>query len=670
MNTDRAPAWRMVVGVLGAVWFALSCADDPGRRAFEQGMREYERGRNVRAIALLEKSLNQRPASPDNAVANYYIGLAARKLGRIERAIEAFEASRRQDPDAAKPIYALAVLYFEGGDFERAQPLFEECAQRMPADPRPLEFLARLYLQTGRIAMARRALLIALSRESGSPRILTSLALVEQAAGDSTKALFYLRQALDRDGRYAPALFNMGWWQHNIASNRTEAAVYLQQFLAVETNEARRIEARAMLAAVKSPAATAESVAVPVAAKPAPQAPESSAVPAAAPLSPPAPPTLDERLAEAKKWREQGKTEEAVALCLQLAGESERAGDRAGQRRALQQALALGFDRSAAHLAYGQYCAAQEDWTNALRSFKQAVILQRDNVQAHRALANVALRMGEYDAALVALRQVIQLQSDSPDAWWDLAVLYDEHIKMSARAVESYREFINRFPGDPRVVKAQKRVQELEPPAAPPPMTAPAAVSPPPAQSSQPAAPAMPRAVASRPSGDVRLNIRRPAVRNQQAAVQAYNRGTLYQQRGEWDQAIFYYTRALENDDTFVTAYFNLGAVYWARGDHALAKEAYRKALELEPQADAVRYNLALLHYELREWDAAIQELKTLLEKSPDYAQAHYLLGMLYSQNPQQAALARTHYQKFLELAPGDPAAPAVERWLKQQPGP
>lgn len=680
MRTNGNARWLGTATIAGlVVLFLLSCAGDPGAKAFDQGMREYERGRNVRAIALLEKSLNLRPGSPDNAVAYYYIGLAARRLGRIERAIEAFEASRRLEPDAYEPLYALAVIYYEGGDAERAQPLFEACAQRKPDDPRPLEFLAKLHLQAGRIAVARRTLLSALTRAPSSPRILTSLAVVEQAAGDASKAVFYLEQALQRDANYAPALFNMSQLQRTVIGDREAAEKYLERYVAAETNDARRLDAQALLASLRQPSVPPRLTgAVPPAVErggaPAPTVSRlpgptpttavesvSRAVPAG-----PKPPSLDERLAEARKLAERGKTHEAVEMCLALASEAEQGGDRAGQEKALRQAHAIGFDRSAVHVAWGRYWGARGDWTNALRSFKQAVILQRENTDAHRQLADAALRLGEYDAALVSLRQIVQLQPDAADAWWDLAVLYDEKINVRTRAVEHYREFARRFPGDARVVKAQKRLQDLEPPATnisqsekPPPIAASAATT--------TEAPAIPRVMASRPSGEVRLNIRRPAVRNPQAAVQAYNRGTLYQQRGDWDQAIFYYTRALENDDTFVTAYFNLGSVYWTRGDHALAKEAYRRAIELEPQAPAVRYNLALLHYELREWEAAIQELKALIETTPDYAQAHYLLGMIHAQNPNELDLAKAHYQKFLELAPADPAAPAVQRWLRLQ---
>ena len=160
------------------------------------------------------------------------------------------------------------------------------------------------------------------------------------------------------------------------------------------------------------------------------------------------------------------------------------------------------------------------------------------------------------------------------------------------------------------------------------------------------------------------LRLKPTLVRNTHAAVQAYNRGTLYQQQEDWDRAIYYYTRAVENDDTFATAFFNLGSVYWAKGEYAMAKEAYLKAVQIQPDMIAARYNLALICRELKEKSAAMEQLQILLKDHADYAPARYLLGMLYADDPATVGLAKDQYKAFLELAPNDPAAPVVRNWI------
>jgi hypothetical protein len=43
----------------------------------------------------------------------------------------------------------------------------------------------------------------------------------------------------------------------------------------------------------------------------------------------------------------------------------------------------------------------------------------------------------------------------------------------------------------------------------------------------------------------------------------------------------------------------------------------------------------------------------------------HYNLGVLYETDLKQPSKARPHYERFLELAPGDPDAVTVRAWLK-----
>jgi len=650
----------LLILVIPVVALFIGCAGEPGDREFRNGVRELEQGRHVRAMALLEKSISRRPASDQNAAAHSYIGVAAWRLGRVQRAMEAFEESRRLDPGLFEPTYNLAVLYLEAGDTVRAVPLFEEAARMAPQDPRPLEFLGHIHLQAGQIPAARRAFFGALARAPQSARVLTSMALVDRATGDSGKAVFYLMQALERNADYAPALYNLAVIYRDDLKDEDQARATFKRYLEVEPDEVRRIEAAATLRQMSGELPVAKAAPAPVEEPVAVAAP---AVPvAAAETAPVARRSAEELMKLAREEAKKRNTQQAVTMCLEAAEMAEQARNVRQQEQALRLAVELGIDQARAQLALGRFLSARGDSASAIRAFKQATVLDAQMVAAHAALADEALKTGEYDAALVAMRQVVQLEPDRADTWWALASLYDERLGVPARAADSYREFVKRFPGDPRVVRAQSRINELVPPARVEPPPQPVVAAP-----GTPAAAPLPRVVVTPPSGERRLSIRRPVVRNTQAAVQAYNRGTLYQQREDWVNAIFFYTRALENDDTFVTAYFNLAAAYWAKGDHELAKDAYRLAIEFQPDSPAARFNLALLHRELRERDAAVAQLNALLETTPDHAQAHYVLGLLHSEAPVDVEKAREHYRKFLELAPNDPSAGIVREWLRAQ---
>ena len=653
----RTLQYFLILAVPVAALF-VGCSGEPGAREFRNGIRELEQGRHVRAMALLEKSVSRRPASGENAAAHNYIGVAAWRLGRVQRAIEAFENSRRQDPNLFEPVYNLAVLYHGGGDMEKAAPLFEEAARMAPQDSRPLEFLGHIHLKAGRLPESRRAFFGALARAPQSARVLTSMALVDRAAGDPGKAVFYLMQALERNAAYAPALYNLAVIYRDDLKDEAQASATFERYVETEPDEARRLEASAALQKLSGELPVAAEPVVQEEVAPVIEPPSThEPVPAAQPRK------AEDLLKAAREEARKRNAPAAVALCLEAAEQAAREENPKLQEQALRLAVELGFDQAQAHLALGRFLSSRGDRTAAVRSLKQAALLDPQLVEAHEALAEEAVKAGEYDTAVVTMKQVVQLAPERADGWWSLALLYDERLGIPARALEGYREFVKRFPGDPRVVRAQNRIDELAPPARgetasrqpAPPVSAPAADS----------AATLPRVVVTQPSGERRLNIRRPVVRNAQAAVQAYNRGTLYQQGEDWDRAIFFYTRALENDDTFTTAYFNLAAAYWAKGDHVLAKDAYRLAIELQPEAAAARFNLALLHRELRERDKAIEQLEALLKTTPDHAQAHYVLGLLYAEAPANVEKAGQHYRKFLELAPNDPAAGVVREWLR-----
>ncbi len=651
--------------ILGAV---LGCGGGPGEREFRGGVREFERGSYVRAKTLLEKSITERPGSAANAVAYNYIGLAEWKLEQLQRAIEAFENSRSLNPSLVEPTYNLAAILHDSGDLARAATLLEEAALADPADSRSLEFLGRIYMQSGKWQEARRVLFGALARAPQSPRVLTALALAEIHASGADKAIFYLMRALERQPDYPPALFNLGVIYLQEMKDKDQAAAYFRKYLEVAGDDPHREYAQRMVEDLSGVPAAPPAV-VPVAtvevprvrqpvvqppaveARPLPVAEPDSAHPLAGGR------TVENLLKSARMESGKANVQAALNLCLEAAGKAERAGDAALQEKALREAVKLCFDQARAHYALGRFLFDQGQHEAALKAFKQAIVLDPKFALAHLGLADAAVKTDEVDAALVAIKQALQLEPGNPDALWSLAALYDRELQNKDKAAQTYRQFVDRFPGDPRVIKAQERLNEMAPPPArrapsPPPAARPQA--PAPASASRPAAPPV-----------TQLRIKPTMIRNTHAAVQAYNRGTLYQQQEDLDRAIYYYTRAVENDDTFATAFFNLGSVYWAKGEYGMAKDAYARAVQLQPDMIAARYNLALISRELKDRKTAIEQLNILLKNRPDYAPAHYLLGMLYADDPATLGLAREQYKAFLGLAPNDPSAPVVRNWLQ-----
>lgn len=639
-----------VLAVLGAAVLVIGCGGQPGEREFKNGIREIERGHLVNGKALLEKSINRRPGSDANAIAYNYLGIASRRLGQVQQAIDAFEESRRLSPGLAGPAYNLAALLYESGDLARATTLFEEAALLDPKDTAALEFLGALYTQGEQWADARRVLAEALNRAPRSAGALTALARVEKLTGGTDRAVELLRKAIEQTPRYAPALFNLAVLYQRDLKDKDRAVSSFKKYLAAAGDDPHVGYARQAVEDLTAPPPAPPPV---VTAAPPPRAERTPEKPPAAPPPEPKPKTANDLLKEAEAQAKGGNAEGALTLCLEVAGKAGRARDAALQEQALRQGVTLCPDQARAHLALGQFLFEQKQDEDALKTLKQAVTLDAKLAPAQFALAEAAIRAGENDTALVALRRAVQLEPENAEALWTMAALYDRPLGISDKAAQAYRQFEQRFPGDARVVKARERLNVLEPPSRAVPAPAPP--------------PFLPIAPKQPPPGSVparRLQIPKTMVRNMHAAVQAYNRGVLYQQQEDWDRAVYYYTRAIENDDSFATAFFNLGTVCWSKGETELAKDAYLRALALQPDLVAARYNLALVHRELREKDAAIEQLKTLIGARPDYARAQLLLGVLYSDDPAAYGQVKEQYQKFLELAPNDPSAGQVRRWL------
>ncbi|OGV41278.1 MAG: hypothetical protein A2X46_01800 [Lentisphaerae bacterium GWF2_57_35] len=657
------------MGVVALLFFG--CGGEPGEREFQRGLKEASRGNYVRARTLLEKSLSLRPGSEANASVYNYMGIISFRLGQMEQARQAFESSRQSDPTFSEPAYNLGVLTDKSGDAARAITLLEEAAALAPSDTRAQEYVAAIHVRNGKWPEARRALFGALARAPQSSRVLTSLALLEAYSGSADKAVFYLMQALDKNPHYAPALFNLGVLYERDLGDRDQAREFYKNFLEVEksgpfADQARQAldEMSVALAAappVESAPAAAPSVAETIQASGPAAAPAVPESPASAPAASAVQPSAGARdyQAVAREALDRGQPKKALSICLDEAEKAGRSKDYARQEKALRTAARLCFDQPEAHYALGRFLMTRGQPDAALRSFKQALTLNPKMTLAQLALAEAAVKTGEYDAALVTLKQAAQAEPNNPDTLWALAELYDRQLGVQDKAIEYYRQFEKLFPGDPRVLKASERLKLLEPILPAETMRRPAI---------EEAAAAEPqRTETSAPAADSRLDIKKPVFRNTKAAIQAYNRGTIYQQQEDWDRAVYYYTRAVENDDTLANAFYNLGSAYWAKGELQLAKEAYHRSLQISSDTVNARYNLALIHQKLGENAAAIDQLNTILKLQPQYAQAYYVLGMVYADQPKTRSQAMQAYTRFLELAPNDPSAPGVRDWLEKQ---
>jgi tetratricopeptide (TPR) repeat protein len=75
-----------------------------------------------------------------------------------------------------------------------------------------------------------------------------------------------------------------------------------------------------------------------------------------------------------------------------------------------------------------------------------------------------------------------------------------------------------------------------------------------------------------------------PGETNANRAIAYYVRAAVYRLKGDSDQAIADYTKAIESNSRYADAYVSRGIVYQAKGDKDRAIADYTKAIEIDPR--------------------------------------------------------------------------------------
>ena len=104
-------------------------------------------------------------------------------------------------------------------------------------------------------------------------------------------------------------------------------------------------------------------------------------------------------------------------------------------------------------------------------------------------------------------------------------------------------------------------------------------------------------------------------VKNSPDSSRAYNnRGNAYGKKGQYDQAIKDFNRAIELKPDYVEAYINRGNAYNEEGEYEQAIKDYSKAIELEPDAADAYYNLGVAYYKKGQYERAKEDFQRACE--------------------------------------------------------
>ncbi len=144
--------------------------------------------------------------------------------------------------------------------------------------------------------------------------------------------------------------------------------------------------------------------------------------------------------------------------------------------------------------------------------------------------------------------------------------------------------------------------------------------------------------------------------KNNYEAELYYNIGQTLQQQGDINQALPYFTKAIELRDDYIEAHNNMGAALLRLQKTDEAQAHFNKAIQYEPDYYAAHANLATILAMKGEFRQAIEHFTDALRVVPNDAHVHnYLANALSLAGRLSEAVE--HYNESLRLIPNNPSA-------------
>lgn len=122
-------------------------------------------------------------------------------------------------------------------------------------------------------------------------------------------------------------------------------------------------------------------------------------------------------------------------------------------------------------------------------------------------------------------------------------------------------------------------------------------------------------------------------------------------QKGQYNDALAEYKKAIDLDDKNYRAYYDLGLAYRQVEKYDLAISSLQKALEIAPKSFEAHYDLGLVYQHNGKLEQALQELQLAYKLNPGSTEIIYSMGQVY-EKMNNIAEAKYQYQSALEFDP------------------
>ncbi|MDH7513845.1 MAG: tetratricopeptide repeat protein [Clostridiales bacterium] len=143
--------------------------------------------------------------------------------------------------------------------------------------------------------------------------------------------------------------------------------------------------------------------------------------------------------------------------------------------------------------------------------------------------------------------------------------------------------------------------------------------------------------------------------------------GDCYREKGDFDKAIEFYTRAVEEAKTdekmgkeiTVKGLAAIGDIYLRKGDIEKAQAFFKESIDTNPENETLAYNVGEIYFSNQKLDEAIHYFTIATQIKSTWSPPYYKLGLVYL-NKAEYEKAKEAFKKFLELEPeGEQAAQA-----------
>jgi tetratricopeptide (TPR) repeat protein len=134
------------------------------------------------------------------------------------------------------------------------------------------------------------------------------------------------------------------------------------------------------------------------------------------------------------------------------------------------------------------------------------------------------------------------------------------------------------------------------------------------------------------------------------------NRGTAYDDKGDYDRAIKDFNEAIHLDPNAERAYYGRGYAYKKKGDYDRAIQDFNEAIHLNPNLERAYYDRGNAYIDKDDYDRAIQEFDEAIRLNPKDANAYNNRGVAYlTKNDYDRAIQ--DYNQAIRLMSNDTTA-------------